>query len=135
MASNSIEEAFRYKLVNTAGITTAIGAATKIFWLEAVPKTSFPYLTYFTVSDPHAPMSFDHTDSGQVRMQVNIFDDNKGRALSIAHTVRDALDQVSGAIDGVTFVAMNCEGIRVLKQMDDNAYQATFDTMIQYYDV
>jgi len=134
MASNSIEEAFRYKLVNTVAITNLVAAA-KIFWLEAIPKTAFPYLTYFVVSDPHAPMSFDHTDSGQVRMQVNIFDDNKSRALSIAHVVRDALDQVSGAIDGVTFAAMNCKGIRVLKQMDDNAYQATFDTMIQYYDV
>ena len=132
MASSTIEEAIRYKLVNTATVTTEV--STRIFWLEAIPNTTYPYLTYFTVDDPHDAWTLDKLDAGQVRIQVNVYDDNRFEALRISNVVREALDRYQGTVDSKVIERITCSGTITVKEADNRIFNATFDAMVHYYD-
>lgn len=131
MASATIEEALRYKLLNEATVTAEV--STRIFWMEATQKISLPYVTFFTVSNPYGAIAFGRTDSGTARIQVNVYSPNEREALRIGDIVRDSLDQFSGTVDGVVIESINCTGTHCLK--DEDTFQATFDAVVLYDDI
>ena len=133
MASATIEEALHYTLVNEATVTAEVG--TRIYWEEAPQRTSYPYLTFFTVSNPYGAIAFGRTDAGDARIQINIYSPNEYEALRIGDIVRDALDQTSGDWDGVTIVRVMCSATHCLKVPDQDIYMGTFDALILYEDI
>lgn len=134
MASDNIEQALNAYLVASTDAHDAVGD--RIYWVDYIgpSQPTMPYATYFLVSDPHVPHSFGHTDSGQARIQFNVYDDNKTVALSKANALRDVLDQYQGTMDGKTVESINCTGVRVPKVPDLEIYQGMFDAMVVYYD-
>jgi len=133
VASNSIEEALHYHLVNDATVIAEVG--TRIYWLEAPQGATKPFVTYFVVDDPFSPLAFGRDDAGHARVQFNIFDKNRTEALRIGDIVRDSLDQHSGDVDGVTVVYIMCSGTHGMKVPGQNIYMATFDAMCRYDDI
>ena len=133
MASATIEEALHYKLVNEATIVAEV--VTRIFWREAPQRTKFPYVSYFTVSNPYGAIAFGRTDAGNARIQINVYHKNKVEALRIGDIVRDTLDQYHGTVDGVVIAYITCTGTHCLKMPDEDIYMATFDALIVYEDI
>jgi len=136
MASDTIEQAIMVRLLSTSSSTAVNDAlSNRIFFAEADQNVTRPYCTYAVVSDPHTPFSFDKAAAGEPRIQFSVFDTNRYRGLSVAHTIRDNLDQYQGAIDGVTVLQLNCSGILVRPMPEEaNSYMATFDAMVRYVD-
>ena len=131
-AAATIQEAVYDYLV--ADTITHDQVANRIYWTEAPQKPTMLYLSYFVISDPHDPHSFDKTSAGQVRVQINIYDDNKYRSDTIAKTIRNRLKRKTGVFAGKTLAQMDCQGVKVFKVPDHDLYQGTFDAMIDYYD-
>lgn len=139
MASDSIEQALQARLLSTTA-STAVNDALKhrIFFVTADQGVTRPYATYQVVSDPHDPFSFDKGQAGQARVQFNVYPSStQGRygALSLAHVVRDNLDQVQGSFDGVSILECTCGGVLVRSlPEEDNGFMATFDAIVRYVD-
>ena len=136
MASNTIEQALYTRLVSTDSSTSVNDAVgNRIFLVTAEQGTPQPYCTYFAVSDPHDPMYFDKAQTGQVRMQFNVYDNDRYNCLDVSHAIRDNLDQFQGSMDGVNILALNCSGvIQRASPESDNNFGYMFDAIIQYVD-
>jgi hypothetical protein len=109
--------------------------ADRVFFITSEQEVTMPYCTYHVVSDPHTPMAFNLPDTGQARIQINVVDDSRFDALAAADTIRDRLDQYSSTMDGITIFSLNCSGITVFPNEDqENIYRATFDALVRYKD-
>ncbi len=109
----------------------------RIYWagVGAPQKPTLPYMTHFIVSDPHEPHTFVRgINTGQPRVQFNIYDDNKYRSSTIAETLRNRLRRRTGNLAGKTLINIDCGGTRVLKVSGHDLYQGTFDAIVNYYD-
>lgn len=133
MSSANIEQAIYTDLVASTAVHDVIG--NRVFFLTADQNVTLPYCTYSVVSDPHTPMAFDASDTGQARIQLNIVDDDKYTALTAAEAVRDRLDKYSTSMDGVTIYTLNCSGIIMFPLPEqENVFRATFDALVRYKD-
>lgn len=134
MSSSYIEQAIMYDLKASTAVNDKVGD--RIFWIQAEQEATKPYCTYHVVSDPHANMFFNASDTGQPRIQINVFDDNRFDALKAAHAIRNRLDKYSSAtIDSMTIYRINCTGVTCLPMPEEEGiYQATFDALVQYKD-
>ena len=135
MPSTYIEQALVALLSSTTSSTAVAGAVGgRIYFVEAPPQTVKPYIVLQTVSDPHMPFAFGAANSGQPRVQVNVYDDDRYNALSIAHKVRQRLRFYSGTMDGMTVHQVNVGGTVLLRDPDENVYQASVDVLPVYID-
>lgn len=133
MPSSYIEQALLVDLKASTAVHDKVGD--RIFWVTAEQDGTKPYCTYAVVSDPHVPQSFDASDTGQARVQINIIDDDRYNALACADAIRDRMDKYSTAMDSITIYSLNCSGILVFPlDEQDNIYRATFDALVRYKD-
>ena len=101
MASNTIDQALNVYVKASTAVQDEISS--KLFYVEAERETAYPYSVYFLVSDPHDPMAFDHSLTGQARVQFNTYDDDRYDALRISDVIRDRIHLCSdAAMDGVS---------------------------------
>jgi len=132
MADN-IEQAIYVTVQADTDIYDDIG--NRFYFLKAEQGCDEPYFVFRTISDPHTPMTFDRPGSGQARVQITGYDDDQYTLLTTAHKIRDLLDQSTEvALDSVDIAAINCSGILLIPQPDDDGYAATFDAIVQYFD-
>ena len=135
-AGESIEQALQTHLLSTIDSTAVNDALSKkIFFVTAEQGTAYPYCTYFPVSDPHNAFSYDKANSGDVRMQFNIYDHDRYAASSAARVVRENLHAFQGSMSDVTIENLTCSGVitRALPD-EDNSFMATFDALVRYVD-
>lgn len=136
MASTFIEQAIHAYLTSTTSSTAVAGAVAKrIYFAHADPQTPRPYIVLRTVSDAHEPFAYGEANSGQARIQISVFDDDRYNALSIAHKVRQKLRHYSGTMDGMTIHKMNVSGTVLLREPNEDVYQAIVDALPIYIDV
>lgn len=135
MPSSYIEQAMWAYLSSTTSSTAVAGAVGKrIYFAHADPTTIRPYIVLHTVSDVHAPFAFGAANSGQPRIQVNVYDDDRYNALSIAHKVRQKLRFYSGTMDGITIHRCQVGGTVLIRDPNEDVYQASVDVLPVYID-
>jgi hypothetical protein len=133
MASSYIEQAIMYDLKSSTAVHDKVGD--RIFFALAEQDATKPYCVYSVISDPHTPQSFDSSDTGQARVQINVIDDNRFDALKAADAIRDRLDKYSSTMDSMTIYSLNCSGILTFPLAEEEGiYQATFDALVRYKD-
>ena len=133
MASNTIDQALNVYVKASTTIQDEIG--TRLFYVEAERDAAYPYATYFIVSDPHDPMAFDHTLTGQARVQFNVYDDDRYNALEISDKIRDRIHLCDdAAMDGVTIYSVKCSGTVVESLEEQDIFRARFDALVEYKD-
>ena len=133
MASNTIDQALHTYVAASTAVQDEI--ATRLFYVEAERDAAYPYAVYFIVSDPHTPMAYDHTLTGQARIQFNTYDDNRYDALRISDTLRDRIHLCAdAAMDGVTVYSAKCSGTIVEPLEEQDIFRARFDALIEYKD-
>jgi len=106
----------------------------KVFFAEAEAQTAKPYAVLHTVSDPHVPFAFGEANSGQPRTQISVYDDARFNAMEIAHKIRKRLRFYSGSMDGITVRSLTVGGTVLLRDPDENVYQASIDVLPIYID-
>jgi hypothetical protein len=132
VASNSIEQALHTYLRASTAIHDLVGH--RIFFAEAEESSVRPYVTYNVVSDPHASFAFGSADSGQARVQFNVFHTDRYSALTVAHAIRKRLRHYSGSMDGITVHKLTVTGTVLLRENDKDVFMATFDALPVYID-
>lgn len=129
MASNTIEQAVHVRLTSSTAIHDH--CADRVYFVEAERDTAMPYLTYHVVSDPHTPFALGNQNTGQPRVQVNVWDDDRYNTLEIANHVRDAL-RWQTSLDGLTVYWSQCTGPVVMRDPNESVYHGIVDALIQY---
>ena len=133
MASNTIDQALNVYVKASTAVQDEISA--RLFYAEAERDADYPYSVYFLVSDPHEPMAFDHSLTGQARVQFNTYDDNRYDALRIADVIRDRIHLTAdAAMDGVTVYSVKCSGTIVEPLEEQDIFRARFDALVEYKD-
>ena len=133
MASSTIDQALSVYIKASTAVQDEI--STRLFYTEADRDAAYPYSVFFVVSDPHEPMAFNNTLTGQARVQVNTYDDNRYEALRISDIIRDRIHLCSdAAMDGVTVYSVKCSGTVVSPEPEQDIFGARFDALIEYKD-
>ena len=133
MASNTIDQAIYTYVSASTAIQDEISS--RFFYVEADRDASYPYSVYFIVSDPHDPMAFDHSLTGQARVQFNTYDDDRFNALEISDKIRDRIHlSTETAMDGVTVYSVMCSGSVVEPLGEQDIFRARFDALVEYKD-
>ena len=132
MASNTIDQAIQSYVLGDTNITGSIG--TRFYYVEAERDASYPYAVYFLVDDPHEPHSFNEKYSGQARVQINTYDDNRINVLNVSDKIRDRIHLYGGAMDGITVHSVKCSGSIVDRLSEQDIFRARFDALINYKD-
>ena len=133
MASNTIDQAISVYVKASTAVQDEI--STRFFYVEAERDAAYPYSVFFTVSDPHEPMAFDHPLTGQARLQFNTYDDNRYDALTISDVIRDRIHlSTETAMDGVTVYSVKCSGTIVEPMPEQDIFRARFDALVEYKD-
>ncbi len=136
MGSTHIEAALYALLTSTTSSTAVAGAVGgRIYFAHADPSVTRPYIVFRTVSDVHSPFAFGAANSGQPRIQISVYDDDRYTALNIAHKVRQKLRFYSGAMDGITVHRLDVGGTILIRDPDEDVYQASVDVLPVYIDV
>ena len=134
MASNTIDQAINVYVKASTAVQDEI--STRFFYVEAERNAAYPYAVYFCVSDPHEPMAFDDTLTGQARFQFNVYDDDRYNALKISDKIRDRIHLCpDAAMDGVTIYSVKCSGTIVEPMEEQDIFRARFDALLEYKDV
>ena len=135
MPSSYIEQALQAVLISsTSSPDVYAELGKKVFFVEAEPETAKPYAVMHVVSDNHAPFAFGEANSGQPRIQISVYDDDRYNALEIAHKIRKRLRFYSGSMDGITVHKLDVGGTVLLRDPDENVYQASIDVLPIYID-
>ncbi len=122
-----------YDLKSSTAVHDVVGD--RVFFIQAEQDVTKPFCVYSVVSDPHTPMFFNSSDTGQARVQINIIDDNRFDALKAATAVRNRLDKYATTMDSMTIYTLNCTGIITFPvEEEEGIFQATFDALVQYKD-
>lgn len=129
----SLQEMLHDYWCGQATVTTEVGY--RIYWLKAPQRATMPYVTYYVTADPHLPFAFGRKDTGQAVVRVNVYDDNKTRALRISHVVRDSINHYSDTFRGLLVEAAFCDRPQVSKVYDQNMHVASFNMLVDYDDV
>ena len=133
MASNTIDQALNVFIKASTAVQDEISS--RLFYTEAERDAAYPYSVYFLVSDPHEPMAFNHTLTGQARVQFNTYDDNRYDALRISDVLRDRIHlSTETAMDGVTVYSVKCSGTIVEPLDEQDIFRARFDALVEYAD-
>ena len=133
MASNTIDQAVSVYVKASTAVQDEI--STRFFYVEAEREASYPYSVFFVVSDPHVPMAFDHSLTGQALIQFNTYDDNRYDALRISDVIRDRIHlTTAAAMDGVTVYSVKCSGTIVEPLEEQDIFRARFDALLEYKD-
>lgn len=132
MAANTIEQALHTKFTASTDVHDEV--EDRIYWLEAPQKATFPYVSYFLVTDPHEPFAFRNDTAGNPRFQFNVYAKNdKYEALRIANKMRSEVEKYSGTMDGIETILIKCTGTVCDKMPDEhNVYRGMFDANIIY---
>ena len=133
MASSSIEEGLKTYILAAAAVTNKIGQ--RLYFVEAPQGETYPYATYRVISDPHDPESFGNVDTGQPRVQISVWDKDRYNAQATAQLIRDRIQHYQGAMDGVTVTFVQATGTLIMREPNQNIFQAIFDALLQYNDV
>ncbi len=130
-----IEQALLAYLSSTTSSTAVAGAVNKrLYFAEADPNTPRPYIVLHTISDAHKPFAFGQANSGQPRIQVNVYSDDRFNAMEIAHKVRQKLRFYSGTMDGITIHSCEVGGTVLIREPNESVYQASVDVLPIYID-
>ena len=133
MASNTIDQALNVFVKASTAVQDEISS--RLFYAEAERDAAYPYSVYFLVSDPHEPMAFDHSLTGQARVQFNTYDDNRYDVLRISDVIRDRLHlSTETAMDGVTVYSVKCSGTIVDPMPEQDIFRGRFDALVEYED-
>lgn len=133
MASSTIEQALYERLIGETDITDDLG--NRIFLGRADPEAAYPYAVFFVVSDPHDAFAFGEVNTGQPRIQFNVYATDRYDALAIAQNVRERVRHFSGTWDGMTIHKCTAGGTRLFPETDrSDVFTATLDIMPQYVD-
>jgi len=133
VASNTIDQALNVFIKASTAVQDEISS--RLFYTEAERDAAYPYSVYFLVSDPHEPMAFNHTLTGQARVQFNTYDDNRYDALRISDVLRDRIHlSTETAMDGVTVYSVKCSGTIVEPLDEQDIFRARFDALVEYAD-
>lgn len=98
---------------------------------NASAPVTYPYCSFFIVSDPNDPESFDSPDSGQARIQFDVVGQAKANK-SILLALRAILHQYQGTMGTVSVTHCECNGMRDIV-LTNNLYQYQADFMIEYH--
>ena len=129
MASNTIEQAIYARLTSSTAIHDH--CADRVYFIEAERDAAMPYVTYSVVSDPHMPFALGNKNTGQPRVRVHVWDDDRYVALAVGNHVRDAL-RWQTSLDGLTVYWAQCSGPVVMRDPNESVYHAIVDALIQY---
>ena len=133
MASSTIDQAISVYVKASTAVQDEI--STRFFYVEAEREADYPYSVFFPVSDPHEPMAFGNTLTGQTRVQVNTYDDDRYNALKISDVIRDRIHlTTAAALDGVTVYSVKCSGTIVEPLEEQDIFRARFDALLEYKD-
>jgi hypothetical protein len=133
VGSNTIDQALNVYVKASTEMQDEIGA--RLFYVEAERDAAYPYAVYFLVSDPHTPMAYGNTLTGQARIQYNVYDDDRYNALEISDKIRDRIHLCAdAAMDGVTVYSVMCSGTIVEPMEEQDIFRARFDALIEYKD-
>ncbi len=133
MASSTIEQALYVHLTGDSDITDDLGK--RVFLGRADPESAYPYAVFFVVSDPHDAFAFDAVNTGQPRIQFNIYATDRYDALAIAQNVRERVRHFNGTWDGIRIHRCEVGGTRLFPETDrPDLFMATLDILPQYVD-
>ena len=133
MASTTIEQALYVHLTGDTDITADL--AKRIFLAKAEDNTTLPYAVYTVISDPHDAFAFDDVNTGQPRIQFDIYATDRYDALAIAQNVRERVRHYSGTWDSMSIHRCEVGGTRLFAEPDrSDLFQATLDIMPLYVD-
>lgn len=130
MAAGSIEEAVHTRALADATITGYIGQ--RLFFVQAEEEAAYPYTVYRVVSDPHDPMAFGETASGQARVQFSTWSEDRYEALNVAYAILDRFNLFGGTMDSMTVYSVRCTGPVVIKEPGRDSYQSIVDAVVMY---
>jgi hypothetical protein len=128
MASSTIEQALDVKLrASTAWLATLSGG---LHPYSAPVGVAAPYGFYNVISDATEEESFESTDTGTARVQFDFVTATKA-GKSIALAARKLLNHLIPGTDGVSIIAITCNGVRDI-ELTGNAWQWQFDALVDY---
>lgn len=128
MASTSIEQALDAKLrASTAWLATLSGG---LYAYSAPDGVATPYCFYSVIADATEEEAFEYTDTGTARVQFDFVCATKA-GKSIALAARKILNHLAPWSDGVSVIAITCNGVRDI-ELTGNAWQFQFDAMVDY---
>ena len=130
--ANTIQASLNAYVKASTAVVDQIGS--RFYYLQAPDGSTTPYAVFVDVDDPHAPHSFDKTDAGQIREQINVYSTSRYAVLDAADAIRDRLDQYTGTMSSMDVEMVMCSGIILIPQPDEERFQASFDAMVTYYE-
>lgn len=129
MASNTIEQAVGVRLTSSTAVNSHVGK--RVYFTQAEVDCAYPYITYATISDPHMPFALGNQNTGQPRIQIDVWSDDRYEALEVANHVRDAL-RFQTTLDGVTVYWSQCSGPILVRDPNQAVFHAVVDAQISY---
>jgi hypothetical protein len=132
LPSSTIDQAYGTHILGKGAVTALI--STRFYYIQAPQQATYPFGTYYLVSDPHEPFSFAQKLSGQCRIQTNVYHTNRYSALSTCDTIRDQVHLDAGPWDSLVIHSAVASGTIVRKVPDMDVYHAMFDILVTYVD-
>ena len=131
MASSNIAEALSTYLLATTAVSDVIG--TRLDWLNAAQESSFPYVVFEDISDPHERLYLGGGNAGQVRMQFTGYTNIKTSTLAGIEAIKDALEFVTTtSMDGVQIIGIWPSDLRSRYENETQIYEFSCDFRIEY---
>lgn len=95
-----------------------------------VPQgTSYPYLVLRQVDDPSTPMGLKESHSGEARIQMSVFSDNKYECIDKRAVVRDRARTIAGS---TLKMASNISNEAMLDLNEDGYYEGIVDVIVTW---
>jgi hypothetical protein len=129
VASNTIEQAVGVRLTSSTDVYDHVGK--RVYFVQAEVNCAHPYITYSVVSDPHMPFALGNQNTGQARVQIDVWSRDRYEALNVGNHVRDSL-RFRSTLDGVTVYWSQCTGPVLMREPDQAVFHAVVEAQISY---